>query len=111
MGGYTSFWTDLSKYDTERADQTSELRSRFARTASQHNTIVFEPFNLFFKVFDVENEVDELKLNDPLLRQLCFVEDKTRYLLTFQVFPSVLLHKIRKLALYYELVIFTILPR
>lgn len=68
---------------------------------------MFEPYNLFFKVLDPA----EVKLTDPLLKQLQYDDGETKYVVTIKSYEHGLLKHLSKLAKYYELVIYTVMPR
>lgn len=106
----TTYWTYLNAYDPTRNDAIKELQQKFKKKTKHANTLVIEPCGLFFRIHDA-TKPQMLLQNGSQVRQIMEEVDGQKMLLTIHISPSGLVNQIKRLAKYYEIVLFTVLPR
>lgn len=115
LGGREVYWTNLCHYQEDRQEQIKDIQLKYKRTCRAKDTLVFEPYNLFFKVYDQDVQDQELSMDslirDSLIRQFMVDIEGSASLFTIKLWPQGLIPKIKKLARHYELIIFSVLPR
>ena len=85
------------------------MQKKYARKSRCRNTLVIEPIGSFFELIDPAK--DTFRLDDPMLKQLkCLIENQICIVL-IKIWPQSLVQQLIKLTKYYEIVVFTILPR
>lgn len=103
------FWTDLCKYYPEREEIISNQQKQLARQTKCPNSLVIELIGTFLQLIDPESP--DLTINDQSIKQLkCEINGQVCIVL-IKFWPMGLLAQLKKLTKYYELVVYTILPR
>ena len=115
-------WTDIQTLseafgsNPQRDAVFEEKQLSFTRKTICSNTLVIEPINCFFKLINpnvgasIMREHLQSKLGDQSIKQAKTVIDNQLYIALIQIWPMGLIKHLKKLAKYYELVVYTILP-
>ena len=107
--GMQSLWTDLAYYYPDRHEMIEFVQNKYRRKNKCRDTLVFEPVGSFFQLLDPEK--DQFDLGEPSMKEFkCLIGNQICVAL-MRIWPLQLLHELARLHKYYELVVYTILPR
>lgn len=107
--GVKVYWADLSLFGHERDEAFKQQQMQYRRTSNSKNCLVIEPIGTFFQL--VNPNVNSYVFGDTSMRQTQTMIGGQLYLSVIKIWPMSLAQHLKKLAKYYELIVYTILPR